>query len=101
MLARRQAELRIVQHVTEIVLQKKLLHTLLHVCQRPLELGALPFADPLAKSRSRTRSSTELLNNQAHRNHPWLLTAFRPLGGKQLVRIDLHLPPSLYRSLGC
>ena len=31
MLARRQAELRLVQHVAEIVLQKKLLRTLLHV----------------------------------------------------------------------
>ena len=38
MLARRQAELRIAQHVAEIVLQKNLLRTLLHVCQRPLEL---------------------------------------------------------------
>ena len=38
MLARRQAELRIAHHVAEIVLQKNLLRTLLHVCQRPLEL---------------------------------------------------------------
>ena len=38
MLARRQAELRIAQHVAEIVLHKNLLRTLLHVCQRPLEL---------------------------------------------------------------
>ena len=38
MLARRQAELWIAQHVAEIVFQKNLLRTLLHVCQRPLEL---------------------------------------------------------------
>ena len=40
MLARREAELWIAQHVAEIVLQKNLLRTLLHghVCQRPLEL---------------------------------------------------------------
>ena len=38
MLAHRQAELWIVQCVAEIELQKKLLRTLLHVCQRPLEL---------------------------------------------------------------
>ena len=38
MLARRQAEIQIAQHVAEIVLQKNLLRILLHVCQRPLEL---------------------------------------------------------------
>ena len=61
MLARREAELWIVQHVAEIVLQKKLLRTLLHVCQRPLELLALSFAFPLTKSKTRTPSSTEFL----------------------------------------
>ena len=38
MLACRQAELRIAQRMAEIVLQKNLLRTLLHVYQWPLEL---------------------------------------------------------------
>ena len=60
----RQAELRITQHLAEIVLQKNLLRTLLHVCQsKGLSSSerALSFAFPLAKSKTRTRSSTELL----------------------------------------
>ena len=61
MLARRQAELRIVGHVAQIVLQPRK-RLLLHVWQRPLdlELSVLSFVLPLAKRKTQTQSSIEL-----------------------------------------